>query len=77
MRRRGTILERTRHTPNEFVLKEDHAEIVLYNKKSEIVDKALIDLDDVKKCQKHKWGQGAKYVVTVINKKPTTLRLIH
>jgi hypothetical protein len=59
----GKILNRTRHTPNEFVLKENHAEIVIYDKNNQEKARALIDLDDVEKCREHKWHYD-KYPAT-------------
>jgi hypothetical protein len=55
IKKHGKILERTIFTPNEFIIKENHAEIVLYDKKCEEVGRALIDLEDVEKCRKYKW----------------------
>lgn len=53
--RLGRTLERTHYDGNEYVLCEDHAEIILRDKDYNIVGKAIIDLEDVEKCKKHKW----------------------
>ena len=59
MNRHGYIVDptsRTTRDKNEIVLKEDHAEMLIRNKKNEIVAVALIDLDDVDKVSGHKWN---------------------
>jgi hypothetical protein len=65
IRRYGKISERTIRDPNEITLKENHAEIILYDKKGEEVARALIDLEDVEKCRGYKWClNGYGYVRT-------------
>lgn len=55
IQRHGQILEITRFTPNEIILYNDRAEIVLLNKKCEEVARTTIDLDDVERLKKYKW----------------------
>ena len=81
IRRHGEVCLRTRFDPNEIVLYANYAEIVLYNKSGEEVDRAVISLDDVEKCSKHRWhrhfsNRNKKYVVTHINKKMVRLHRI-
>lgn len=53
--RRQDMNERSIYDPNDYLLYEDHAEIVLRNKDGMEVANAIIDLDDVEKCKKYKW----------------------
>ncbi len=50
----GKILERTPYTPNKIIIHEDYAEIELYNRKSELVACAKIDLEDIPKIKNKK-----------------------
>ena len=57
----------TIYAPNEYVLHDDYAEIILKNAKSEEVGRAIIDLDDVEKCKPYKWHiRQRKYVIASI-----------
>lgn len=51
----GKTLERTINDPNEIILYDDYAEMVLYNEDCEEIARTLIDLEDVEKCKQHKW----------------------
>lgn len=51
----GRILERTQKDPNEIVIYDDYAEIVLYNKNNIEVGRAIIDLEDINKVKDYKW----------------------
>lgn len=55
-------ITRTRFDPNEIVEYDDYAEIVLYDKNCEEVNRALIDLDDVDKVNQYKWYMSHGYV---------------
>ena len=52
----GKILKRTIKDPNDFIIKKDYCEIVLYNIKCEEVARTIIDLDIVEKAKKYKWS---------------------
>lgn len=69
--RHGKFLEKTIYNKNDFVICNDHAEIILLNKQCEEVGRALIDLDDVEKCKQYKWhtkaGQNTLYVIATIS----------
>lgn len=54
-KRHGKILERTRLDPNEIIIKEGYATIMLYNSKSEPIAEALIDIEDIDKIKNSKW----------------------
>lgn len=53
--RYGCFLDRTIYDPNDYVLHDDYAEIILRNKDCEEVGRAIIDLEDVELCKKYKW----------------------
>lgn len=64
IRNYGKIIERTVFTPNEIIKYNDYAEIVIYNKQCKEVCRAKIDLDDVDRCSKLKWGLNIKnYII--------------
>ena len=48
-------IRRTNKDPNEIIVHEDYAEIILYDKNCNEKDRALIDLDDVYKVKQYKW----------------------
>lgn len=54
-RRYKTIRKRNIKTPNEIIINNNFAEVVLYNYKCEPIAKAIIDLDDIEKVSKYKW----------------------
>lgn len=51
----GEIKQRTLSDPNEIIKHSAYAEIVLYNKSCEEVDRAIIDIDDVESVSNNKW----------------------
>jgi len=69
MRRHGKILERTKMDSNEIVIKDNYAEVVLYDKNQEEKGRALIDKEDIEKVSQHKWYLGQiGYVFNDTNK---------
>ena len=64
----GEIKERTRRDPNEIVVYEDYAEIVIYDNNCEEVARTLIDLEDIDKVKDYKWCiiRSSGYVSTNI-----------
>jgi hypothetical protein len=58
MQRHSRIFNRTRFDKNEIVAKEDHAEIVLYDKKGDEKARALISLNKVDCVKDFKWCLG-------------------
>lgn len=66
----GYIKERTQRDKNEIIKYDDYAEVVLYDKTSQEIGRALIDLDDIKEVSKHKWClMNVGYVATNIQGK--------
>lgn len=59
---RGKILKRTVFDPNDFHVKEDYVEVVLFNRCCNEVARAIIDTEDMKKVQEKKWGLKNGYV---------------
>ena len=47
---------RTRRTPNEIIVYDDYAEVILYNRHNEENGRAIIDIEDIEKVSKYKWG---------------------
>lgn len=71
--RHGRILKRTIYDPNEIILCDTFAEIVLYNKQCSPIAKTRIDIEDIEKIKKYKWSlDGFGYVQAYI---PQTIRL--
>lgn len=54
--RYGKIYKRTIYDPNEIIIYNDYAEIVLYDKKCNEKGRTKIDIEDVEKCKDIKWG---------------------
>jgi hypothetical protein len=74
MRISGKILSRSKKDPAEITIHEDYAEMVLYDWHNNPVGKTLIDLDDVKKLQGHRWFININgYVGTRMNGKSILL----
>ena len=64
-RNHGKILQRTRFEPNNIWIFEDYAQISLYDRNGNYVNYTKIDLEDVNRCKKYKWGlRGTGYVRT-------------
>lgn len=74
MRRHGKILERTIYDPNKITIKDDIAEIVLYNKKGKEIAKTIIDAEDADRIKNHKWHMAKGYVETSRNGKNILLQ---
>ena len=54
--------KRTRYDPNEIILYENYAEMLLYNRQGEVIASTLIDLDDVEKVNNFTWGEECKSI---------------
>lgn len=66
-KREGAI--RSRYDPNEFVVRGDFCEIVLYDRFQNEKARAIIDLGDIERCEPHKWCMSADgCAVTSVNK---------
>lgn len=71
--KKGDPYARTLKDPNDFIVYDDHVEIVLFDKNCEESARALISLDKLEIAKKYKWTctfrRGAiSYVTTVVNK---------
>ena len=63
------VITTTIFDKNEIVEHEDYAEIIVRNKQGDIKGKAIIDLDDVERCKRFKWGMYSNgYFYGNINK---------
>lgn len=54
----GEIPKRTRYDKNEIIIHGDYAEIKLYDKDGNEKDISFIDINDVEKVKKYKWGKS-------------------
>ena len=63
IRKHGKILDKTIFDPNEIVIYDDYAEIILYDRKGNEKARALIDIDDVDKVKNIRWGFSHGYAV--------------
>lgn len=73
MRQFGEII-RTKYDSNEFIIHEDYAEMLLYDRKGNPINKTLIDLDCIEILKQYKWHMIGPYVSALINGSET---LIH
>ena len=62
MHRHGKILDRTNQEPNDIIIYEDYAEVILYNRQGEEKARTLIDVEDVDRVREYKWGFNGRYV---------------
>ncbi len=53
--RYGKVLPRSKYDDNEIIIGDTNAEIVIENKRHEVVARVLIDTEDVNKLKKFKW----------------------
>ena len=53
---------RTKRDPNEIIIYNDYAEIILYDEYCKEKCRTLIDLDDVEKVKNYKWTFDGRYV---------------
>ena len=53
--RHGKILSRTRFSPNKIIMKENSAEIILYDKNCNEKERTIIDSEDTYKIKPYKW----------------------
>lgn len=55
-------IKRTKFDPNEIILYEDFAELILYDEDGNEKARALIDSEDVEKIKQYKWCYSNGYV---------------
>lgn len=52
---KGKNIDRSIYDPNDYIIYESYAEIILRDKNCEECGRAIIDLEDVEKCKQFKW----------------------
>lgn len=52
----GSIQKRTMMDKNNIIIKNNYAEIELYNRNCDIVGYSKIDIEDIEKVKEYKWG---------------------
>lgn len=66
--RHHKFLTETIYMPNEYIIYDDYAEIILKNKHCKEIGRAIIDIDDIEKCKPYKWhiriSDKKPYVIT-------------
>jgi hypothetical protein len=60
VQRHGRVQNRTQNDPNEIIIINDIAEICLYDVQGKERARAIIDVEDIKKIEKHKWYLSAQ-----------------
>ena len=75
---KGRNIERSIYDPNDYVLYDSYAEIILRDKNGYECDRAIIDLDDVEKCKKFKWHiRHNKHTDYAVSSEPNKRRFLH
>lgn len=64
MYRYGHIIEKTIYDKNDIEINGDSSEIILRDKNQNIVDKCIVDTEDVEKIKQYKWYKSNGYCVT-------------
>lgn len=73
MKRHGCIVQ-TFNDYSKINIYDNYAEILITDKKNNIINKAIIDIEDVSKCEHYRWTiTSAGYVVTYKNNKQILL----
>lgn len=63
----GKILERFRNDKNEFEIYPSKVLISIYDRNSQIIEKAIIDKDDLERVKKYKWHKSkCGYIETTL-----------
>lgn len=57
----GKLLTRTKFDPNEIVIYNDYADIIIYDKNNKERCRSKIDLEDVALASKYKWSYSGGY----------------
>jgi len=68
-RKYGNVKKRVLLDPNEIVVKNNYAEIVLYNRDSIEISRTIIDKEYINKIKNHKWYLTAAGYVECKNRK--------
>ena len=69
MQQCGSIITRTIFDPNEVVVYDDYAEVILYDRQCNEKGRSLIDIEDIGKIKLFKWNiDNDGYVVSKVEK---------
>jgi len=68
MQNHNKIFIKTIYDPNEIIIHDDYAEIVLYNKQCKEIARTKIDIEDIEKLKQYKWCLSHGYAKTDIRK---------
>lgn len=60
----GSPTKVCKYDKNEFIIYDNHAEIILYNNRGEECARTIIDTDDVEKCKNYRWGYDGRYAIS-------------
>ena len=71
--KKKTGKERTIKDPNEIIIYDNYAEVVLYDIKSNEVARTIIDIENIEKVKKYKWHYSYGYAETRIKRKRLAL----
>lgn len=71
------VLSKTIYDKNEIILYNTYAEILLYDKDFNIINRALIDIEDVEKCKLYKWNLSCYGYVITHNKETKKQMRLH
>ncbi len=72
MYRHGKTLERTERDKNEIRVIKDYAEVIMNTRKGEEIT-AIIDIEDIEKVSKYRWGYGNGYAHAKVDGELTTM----
>lgn len=74
MRKYGHILDvRTSYDANRINYFDDHAEIIITDRKDKYLCKAIIDREDAERVSSYRWTSNGKYIRTFIGTSPVYL----
>ena len=68
--------KRTIYDPNEIVIYDDYAEIIIYNKHCEEITRTKIDIDDVDRVKNYKWSLSSSGYIDNIKTRISLHRFI-
>ena len=65
--RKHQEIKRTIYDKNDYIFHDDYIEMLVYNKKGEVIKKAIIDIDDYDLVKQYKWGLVSNYIINYMN----------
>lgn len=72
----GHIINRTICDPNEIIIYDDYAEILLYDRKGQEIARTKIDIEDIDKLKQYKWHFVQGYARTINKSKILSIHQI-